>query len=83
MTTYAIVFPTALAQLAANRINNTMFAFDRQTRVEAVTAHVIKFVLVADEDLETIDQIADEYDGSYTFSAAIDVDSLSLSTESV
>lgn len=79
----AVVFPTAVAQLVATRLNNTLFAVDRQTRVRAVTAQAIKFDLIDRGDLDVIDPIVDQHDGSYVNDAAIRIESLSSVTESV
>lgn len=79
----AVVFPTAVAQLVATRLNNTLFAADQQTRVRAVTAQAIKFDLIDRGDLDVIDPIVDQNDGSYVSDAAIRMNSLSSVTESV
>ena len=65
MTT-EITFPRAVAQMAANVINNTVFSMDLTNRVHVVTPFTLKFDrAVVGSEVRVVEELVKRYDGNY------------------
>ena len=65
MTT-EVTFPRAVAQMAANVINNTLFSMDSTNRVHVVTPFALKFDrAVVGSEARVVEELVKRYDGNY------------------
>lgn len=65
MTT-EVTFPRAVAQMAANVINNTLFSMDSTNRVHVVTPFALRFDrAVIGPEAHVVEGLIERYDGNY------------------